>query len=87
MVRDEVEGGTAEDQPQYVYVHSPIAVLLWRVRLGTATVAVFTMIGGESVGLVFAAALGVAFVVMVAGSAMARIEARVHALHRQGRRR
>jgi hypothetical protein len=57
------------------------------VRFTGSSLAVVFLMGGESVGLLFAGCLGLAFLILAAASVMARLESRLYRLRRTGRRR
>lgn len=80
-------GGPPQQQAPAAYAGSPPSVLAWRLRLGGASILVVHLMAGESVTLLFAGCLVLSAVILAAGTGMARLEARVHALHRQERRR
>ncbi len=83
---DDGSGGPSEPQVPAVSAVLPIAVLAWRLRLGTSTVTAVYVMAGQSTALLFLAALAVAAIVFVAGSAIARLEHRIHRLRLERRR-
>lgn len=86
-MRDDDLGGQPRQTDPAASAGLPIGVLAWRLRLGGASVLVVHLMAGESVTLVFAACLVLSALILAAGTGMARLEARVHALSRQERRR
>jgi hypothetical protein len=63
-----------------------IATLAWRVRLAGGTFTVVVLLMGTSVALLFVASLGLAILILAGGSALARLELRVHTIRQERRR-
>jgi hypothetical protein len=62
------------------------ATLAWRLRLAGGTFTVVVLLMGTSVALLFLASLGLAILILAGGSALARIEVRVHTIRQERRR-
>jgi hypothetical protein len=83
---DESTGGTSESGAAAHYAKVRIATLAWRLRLAGGTFTVVVLLMGTSVALLFLASLGLAILILAGGSALARIEVRVHTIRQERRR-
>ena len=85
-MRDDDLGGPHDRSDADAYRELRIAVALWRLRLGSCSVTVAFLMGGESIGAVFLAVGALFAVLMVAGSALGRLEVRWRSFRTERRR-
>lgn len=85
-MRDDGTGGSHHRPEPPDYVHLRIAVALWRLRLGCGVIVGTLVMEGQASAIAVLGALGLAALVMLGGTIVARLEWRVRSLRSERRR-